>query len=505
MSHDAHDYVLVFDRAEYFQSLLKNANHEQFEIEWIREFVKALRCREVKLNETTTVSIVIFAGKAKFVSQYTPGSYTATEGTLNHYFELLKPTFLNDLNDGVLKELFKEWSNVLKHLYIEDFGNLNLCLQDLSLDGFLRIDRKRYQHYLQRLSLKTKTSTIIQRVRVLVVITGGKFNHEDCRLENAYNNRQFSGTMRKKSKLSSNEEDLPEPRLAWMANQCTVSKAVEYAYDYVFFNLVGTKESVQAASSELKATWSQSTFLETTLKSFETGYEDSVYKILDVCRSPSPKPQLLVIAIDESDSFNRRGRKGKPIHKIIRKWVNSLLREGKARFEESTSSLEYFKAIVVRFSGLNAPNEENGIGTQLLKEGLYHYEFAPQKLNGGFESSEPLYITAEEIDDNIDIFEPSSEELDGNSQFYLCMRDICFYLKIHPELDNHNHVLLVISDMEFDGIEDSCAEIRPLLDENKEKVDFALMKSVNQKNNFCGLIMLRNSNNLSNVRLLKRL
>ena len=64
------------------------------------------------------------------------------------------------------------------------------------------------------------------------------------------------------------------------------------------------------------------------------------------------------------------------------------------------------------------------------------------------------------------------------------MRDICFYLKIHPELDDHNHVLLVISDMEFDGIEDSCAEIRPLLDENKEKVDFALMKSVGTKSYF---------------------
>ena len=139
---------------------------------------------------------------------------------------------------------------------------MNLCLQDLSLDGYLRIDRKRYQHYLQRLLIKTKTSTIIQRVRVLVVITGGKFNHEDCRLENAYNNRQFSGIMSKKSKLSSNAEDLPEPRLAWKANQCTVSKAVEYAYDYVFFNLVGNKESIHAASSELKATWSRSTFLE---------------------------------------------------------------------------------------------------------------------------------------------------------------------------------------------------------------------------------------------------
>ena len=49
--------------SEYFQSLLKNANHEKFEVEWIREFVKALRCRDAELNKETTVSIIIFAGK----------------------------------------------------------------------------------------------------------------------------------------------------------------------------------------------------------------------------------------------------------------------------------------------------------------------------------------------------------------------------------------------------------------------------------------------------------
>ena len=149
----------------------------------------------------------------------------------------------------------------MKHLYIEEFGNLNLCLQDLSLDGYLRIERKRYQHYLQRLSIKTRTTTTIQRIRVLVVITGGKFNHEDCRLENAYNNRQFSGVMSEKSKRNPNAEGLPEPRLAWMANQCTVSKAVQYAYDHVFFNLVGTMDNIESSSAELEINWSQSTFI----------------------------------------------------------------------------------------------------------------------------------------------------------------------------------------------------------------------------------------------------
>ena len=71
-----------------------------------------------------------------------------------------------------------------------------------------------------------------------------------------------------------------------------------------------------------------------------------------------------------------------------------------------------------------------------------------------------------------------SEVLDGNSQFYLCIRDICYYLKITHELQEHNHVLLVISDMNFDGIGDSCAERRPLLDEDKKEFDFALLKSV---------------------------
>ena len=149
-----------------------------------------------------------------------------------------------------------------------------------------------------------------------------------------------------------------------------------------------------------------------------------MYKILDVCQPhirTIAHPQLLVIgtklsalfqkeviqsysAIDESDSFNRRGSKGKPIHQTIRKWVNSLLGEAKARFEKSKSNLKNFKAIVVRFSGLNAPNEDNGIGSQILKEGLYHYEFAPQSRNGGFMERRPLYITAEEIDETVDIF-----------------------------------------------------------------------------------------------------
>ena len=49
--------------------------------------------------------------KGKYVSRYKPGSYISTEGNLNHYFELLSPTFLNDLNDEVLDKLLEEVCN----------------------------------------------------------------------------------------------------------------------------------------------------------------------------------------------------------------------------------------------------------------------------------------------------------------------------------------------------------------------------------------------------------
>ena len=76
------------------------------------------------------------------------------------------------------------------------------------------------------------------------------------------------------------------------------------------------------------------------------------------------------------------------------------------------------------------------------------------------------------------IKEPVSDELDGNSQFYLCIRDICHYIEHSDELDNYNKVLLVISDMGFDGIGDSIAKMRPLKDANGDNLDFIKMKKV---------------------------
>ena len=71
-----------------------------------------------------------------------------------------------------------------------------------------------------------------------------------------------------------------------------------------------------------------------------------------------------------------------------------------------------------------------------------------------------------------------SEELDGNSQFYLCIRDICHYLDGAPELKNDNKALLVISDMNFDGIGDDMSETRPLKDKSHSPIDFTTMKEV---------------------------
>ena len=74
--------------------------------------------------------------------------------------------------------------------------------------------------------------------------------------------------------------------------------------------------------------------------------------------------------------------------------------------------------------------------------------------------------------------DPVSEELDGNSQVYLCLRDICHYIDNTVELDLYNKVLLVISDMGFDGIGDVIAQNRPLKDESREEIDFEKMKEV---------------------------
>lgn len=71
-----------------------------------------------------------------------------------------------------------------------------------------------------------------------------------------------------------------------------------------------------------------------------------------------------------------------------------------------------------------------------------------------------------------------SEELDGNSQFYLCIRDICHYLDGATELKSDNKALLVISDMNFDGIGDDMSKTRPLKDKSHAPVDFTTMKQV---------------------------
>jgi len=517
MSQNAHDYVLVIDRSAYFRSLLKESKHAQFEIEWIKEFVRALRCRDESLNAITTITIVVYAGKAKYASRYVPGSYAAgSTSDLQHYWEFLKPTLLNDLTDKNLERLAKKWVTVTSKLYVEEYGNLNLVLQDLSLDGFIRIKRVRYSLFLRRLSLTVTTS--IKRIRVLIVITGGRFNHVDCQLDNPFRNHEFSGLMKKKSKSDPDAA----PQLAWKSNSCIVSKAVQYAYDYVYINVVGKMEQITMyIEQELKLVWSQSIILKLSFNSFDDfGYTESVYKILAPCKAitpsptPSPTPSisssdttisvpsthksvkssefppLLVIAIDESDSFNRNCRKGQhsvSCQHIIRDWVNSLLRQGKAR-----PKFEKFKAIVARFSGLNVKREENEIGSQVFanhKHVLYHYEFAPQNRNGTLLDSSMghPYIEASEIEDDTDIFDPVSEELDGNSQIYLCLRDICHYIDNNDELDMYNKVLLVISDMGFDGIGDVIAENRPLKDEDKDEIDFSKMKEKLENTFLCNI------------------
>lgn len=114
-------------------------------------------------------------------------------------------------------------------------------------------------------------------------------------------------------------------------------------------------------------------------------------------------------AIDESDSFSRKCRvSDESVHTIIRKWINDILRQGK-----NHTKLRNFKAIVVRFSGLNVKGEENEIGSQRFqhlnlvdKLPLYHYELAPQNRNGTLadpRKGKP-YVKHTEIEDDFDIF-----------------------------------------------------------------------------------------------------
>ena len=63
---DAHFTSLI--NLAYFRSLLKESKHAQFEIEWIKEFVRALRCRDESLNAMTTITIVVYAGKGKRIN-----------------------------------------------------------------------------------------------------------------------------------------------------------------------------------------------------------------------------------------------------------------------------------------------------------------------------------------------------------------------------------------------------------------------------------------------------
>ena len=91
---------------------------------------------------------------------------------------------------------------------------------------------------------------------------------------------------------------------------------------------------------------------------------------------------LSSLAIDESDSMNRKSKDG-DIQASIREWVNQLLKNVVADL-----TMMDFKAIIVRFSGYNKKNEEYQFGSQVCATGaalnnkLYHYEFVPSTKNG---------------------------------------------------------------------------------------------------------------------------
>ena len=73
--------------------------------------------------------------------------------------------------------------------------------------------------------------------------------------------------------------------------------------------------------------------------------------------------------------------------------------------------------------------------------------------------------------------------LDGNSQFYLCIQDICEYIEIglsSDDLKNHATTLLVISDMSMDGLMQRNRKLLDITDKEHE-LNFETIKEVSLK------------------------
>ena len=70
--------------------------------------------------------------------------------------------------------------------------------------------------------------------------------------------------------------------------------------------------------------------------------------------------------------------------------------------------------------------------------------------------------------------------LDGNSQFYLCIQDICQYIEIGLDYDLKDHAttLLVISDMSMDGLTQRSRKLLDITNKGDE-LKFETVKEVN--------------------------
>ena len=131
-------------------------------------------------------------------------------------------------------------------LLVEHTAQLNVLLQDLCLDGFIFSGRKRYKLFLKRLSAHGAS---VDRIRVLIVITAGQFNHQTCSLDNAFQNRDFSGYMEKTGKSSDVR------KIAWKTNDCIVAKAAQYVYNHVFLVVLGTETSLAEFAAKYELLW----------------------------------------------------------------------------------------------------------------------------------------------------------------------------------------------------------------------------------------------------------
>ena len=121
------------------------------------------------------------------------------------------------------------------------------------MTGYRVFAEQRYAMFIQRLENYTMDMKFTKlRKRALIVLTSGMYNKDTCRIQNAFQKREFSGMMKNDRKQTENNR-----KLAWFTTDCVVAKLSQFAYDYVCFNLIGEKLEISKCAEGLTRLWTK--------------------------------------------------------------------------------------------------------------------------------------------------------------------------------------------------------------------------------------------------------